>query len=249
MKKTKIQLMQGDCLERMKEIPEGSVDMVLTDPPYGVLKCKWDTVIPFDKMWNELKRIGKENCAFVFNSQQPFTTSLIMSNQDWFRYCFVWEKERATGFQNSNKMPMKKHEDIIVFYKKLPYYDSQGEKMPKPFRRKIHPTPSESAYCSDTLCTGKKPVYRTYTHFKKHTILKFNRDHNIGGRLHPTQKPVPLLKYLIETYTQEGETVLDFTMGSGSTGVACIKSNRSFIGIELNEKYFNVAKERLNEEN
>ena len=246
MKKTKIKLMQGDCLERMKEIPDGSVDMVLTDPPYGTTICKWDTVIPIDKMWDEIWRVCKPNAAVCLFGIQPFTTQLISSNIKDFRYCWYWEKERGTNFVNSYKMPMKKIEDIMTFYKKLPYYDSQGEKYEGGLKKITRSTKKSKT-------DGIEPISKVsiYTHRRKTNILKFTRDNWVGPkakRFHPTQKPVPLLKYLIETYTQEGETVLDFTMGSGSTGVACIKSNRSFIGIELDEKYFNVAKERLNEE-
>ncbi len=234
-------LMQGDCLERMKEIPDGSVDMILTDPPYGTTACKWDSIIPLEPMWEQLKRIIKPNGAIVMTASQPFTTTLIASNMKMFKYCWVWEKPKGTGHLNANKMPMRYTEDICVFYSKPPAYIPQKTKGHKPAntngRRK-----------KDTDVYGKfnEQITGGYTERHPKNIIKVNNVNSAHGIVHPTQKPVALMEYLIKTYTNENETVLDFTMGSGSTGVAAKNLNRNFIGIELDENYFNIAKERIN---
>lgn len=241
---SKIDLRQGDCLELMRDIPDGSVDAIITDPPYGTTACKWDSVIPFEPMWTELKRIIKPNGAIVLFGSQPFTSALVMSNPKMFRYDWVWAKNSGSGFLNASKMPMKKSENISVFYKKLPTYNPQN-------------------------LIEQNKIVKTRQSFSKNTALGDIGVKNLGGEylskytnypinvitcneekgLHPTQKPVALLEYLIKTYTNEGETVLDFTMGSGSTGVACVNTNRNFIGIELDEKYFEIAKKRIEEAN
>jgi site-specific DNA-methyltransferase (adenine-specific) len=190
--------MQGDCLERMKEIPDGSVDMILTDPPYGTTACKWDSIIPLEPMWEQLKRVIKPNGAIVMTASQPFTTTLISSNMKMFKYCWVWDKKKGGNIQVLKWQPYKIHEDVVVF---------SNDKHPK-------------------------------------SILEVSNA-NQKGKVHPTQKPVALMEYLIKTYTNESETVLDFTMGSGSTGVAAKNLNRKFIGIEMDEAYFNIAKERI----
>mgnify|MGYP002718285453 CR=1 FL=1 len=234
-----INLMQGDCLELMKTIPDGSVDMILTDPPYGTTACKWDSVIPFEPMWAELKRIIKPNGAIVLFAQTPFDKALGFSNIEMLRYEWIWIKEQGTGGMNAKKMPLKKHENILVFYKKLPTYNPQFSKG-RPYKIKRNkPDEEKSVYGKTGVSDGFVSIndgirYPT-------TELKFNKETG----LHPTQKPVALLEYLIKTYTQENETVLDFTMGSGSTGVAAKNLNRKFIGIELDNNYFNIAKERI----
>ena len=228
-------LMQGDCLERMKEIPDGSVDMVLTDPPYGTTACKWDTVIDLDSMWAQLKRIVKPDGAIVMTAAQPFTSALVMSNPRWFRYCWVWEKTKPVGHLHAKNRPMSKHEDICVFSKKSPSYNPQGV---------VAITPKK------TKRTNKGKIYKeaaskeTVRKFRGYpnTVLKFQSQ---NGKHHPTQKPVALMEYMIKTYTNEGDTVLDFTMGSGSTGVACANLGRSFIGIELDADYFDIAEKRI----
>jgi len=239
--KMKTQVIQGDCLEVMRDIPDGSVDMVLTDPPYGTTACKWDSIIPLEPMWEQLKRVIKPNGAIVMTASQPFTTTLIASNMKMFKYCWVWEKEQGTGFARAKKQPLRKHEDVLVFYSKPPFYDSKGEKLasPRKIKRKAG---SNNSSNSDSLANAEERV-SVYTHTSKHTILRFNRDRG----LHPTQKPVALMEYLIKTYTNEGEVVLDFTMGSGTTGVACKNLNRNFIGIELDPDYFKIAEARINE--
>lgn len=238
-----IQLINGDCLEEMAKIPDGSVDAVICDPPYGTTACKWDTCIPFEPMWEQLKRITKKNGAIALFGSQPFTSALVMSNPKMFKYEWVWEKS-PTGFLNAKKMPMKSIENISVFYEKLPTYNPQG--LTEINKEKTnHKTKKEKgAIGLSTHNGGRLPD----NYFQKNTgyprqVLRFNND---KGH-HPTQKPVALLEYLIKTYTNEGETVLDFTMGSGTTGVACKNLNRNFIGIELDKGYFDIAEKRLEE--
>lgn len=244
--------MQGDCLEKMKEIESGSVDMVLADPPYGTTMCKWDAVIPLEPMWAELRRIIKHNAAIVMTACQPFTTDLIYSNRKMFRYTWVYHKSNDTGFLNCWRMPMRAHEDVLVFYSKLPTYNPQIKDRPKknirrwPAARKGNETVENVVYDKSSTIYGKYSSTKSRTLPKgksmPNSIIKFNRE--VG--LHPTQKPVPLMEYLIKTYTNKGETVLDFTMGSGTTGVASKHLNRDFIGIELDNKYFAIAEERIN---
>ncbi len=231
-------LMKGDCLERMKEIESGSVDLILTDPPYGTTACKWDSVIPLDKMWEQLKRIIKPNGAIVMTASQPFTTSLIASNMREFRYCWQWVKPYTTGFMNANKMPLRNTEDICVFYRKLPTYRPQGVKEigKKQVRRKDK---DSTIYADMGLQVGE--YTQAFTNYPRQTI-EFGRE---GRTVHPTQKPVALMEYLIKTYTNENETVLDFTMGSGTTGVACMNTNRKFIGIEMDDTYFDIGSKRI----
>ena len=232
-----INLIQGDCLEVMKDIPDGSIDMVLTDPPYGTTACKWDSVIPFEPMWEQLKRITKKNGAIVLTASQPFTSALVMSNVKMFKYCWVWEKNKATGHLNAKKQPMNSYEDVVVFYKK------QCEYNPQFGTGKAYSNNNKEG--GEGECYGKtkgSSVSNITTRYPRRNI-RFNVD--IKASFHPTQKPVALMEYLIKTYTNESETVLDFTMGSGTTGVAAKNLNRDFIGIEIDETYFNIAKERI----
>ena len=233
-----IKLMKGDCLERMKEIPDGSVDMILTDPPYGTTACKWDSVIPLEPMWGQLKRVIKPNGAIVMTASQPFTTTLIASNIKMFKYCWTWQKSNLTGYLNSKKQPLKCIEDICVFYKKPPTYNPQ----------KTKGMPYDKGLCSNkTENYGKQYQVRSKNksgdRYPKN-ILNIKNVHRANS-LHPTQKPVALMEYLIKTYTNESETVLDFCLGSGTTGVACQNLNRDFIGIEMDDHYFQVAKDRI----
>ena len=237
-----INLMQGDCLERMKEIPDGSVDMVLTDPPYGTTACKWDSVIPFEPMWEQLKRVTKENGAIVMTASQPFTSALVMSNVKMFKCDWVWQKPQGTGHLNAKRMPMRDKEEIVVFYAKQCTYNPQMTKG-TPYKSKAG-DPSKSSSMTES--------YGTYTNKRSNNLgqryPKQVQQFAVVGRgsLHPTQKPIALMEYLIKTYTNEKETVLDFTMGSGTTGVAAKNLNRDFIGIELDAAYFNIAKGRIN---
>jgi len=239
-----IDLMKGDCLERMKEIPDGSVDMILTDPPYGTTSCKWDSIIPLEPMWEQLKRIIKSNGVIVMTASQPFTTTLISSNMKMFKYELIWDKTFGMG-QNAKKMPIKSHENICVFYSKLPNYNPQMTKKehfrppPKTFKTELMDLSSCKRDLAHLASGLKYPV-------SIKTMSSRAAECNPLHRIHPTQKPVALMEYLIKTYTNEGETVLDFTMGSGTTGVAAKNLNRSFIGIELDDGYFEIAKERIN---
>ena len=228
-----MELRFGDCLEVMKDIESGSIDMVLTDPPYGTTACKWYSVINLELMWEQLKRIIKPNGAIVLTSSQPFTSALIMSNVKMFKYCWVWEKTAATGHLNAKRMPMKNHEDILVFYKKQSTYNPQGI---KPFNKIVKKGGNGSCYGK-----SENEFFQENTNYPR-TIQLFKKD---SAKLHPTQKPVALMEYLIKTYTNKGETVLDFTMGSGTTGVACKNLNRKFIGIENDINYFGIACDRI----
>lgn len=240
-------LYQGDCLEVMKNIEDGSVDLILTDPPYGTSSCSWDSIIPFESMWEQLNRIIKPKNAIILFATQPFTSKLICSNINHFKYCWTWDKGKVGGFTSAKLKPLKLFEDICVFSQgktancnknNMVYYPQGLIEVNKISRSSNDKSPTGYARPSQT-----KFYNQQYTNYPKQ-LIKFNLDKN---RVHPTQKPVALLEYLIKTYTLEGETILDFTMGSGSTGVACLNTNRNFIGIELDEGYFNIAQNRIEE--
>jgi len=226
-------LLHGDCLELLPCITDASVALVLTDPPYGTTACKWDSVIPFEPMWKQVWRVLKPNGAAVFTASQPFTSALVMSNLGMFRYVWYWRKNRATNVLNAKKMPLRDTEEICVFGGGR--YNPQG--------LIFQPEPSRnSRKDGEVYGTGTTKSYiRQWTNYPKQT-LEFDV---VQRGDHPTQKPVALMEYLIKTYTNEGETVLDFTMGSGTTGVACMNTGRNFIGIERDEKYFQIAIERI----
>ena len=234
-----MQLFHGDCLKVMKTLPEQSVDLILTDPPYGTTACKWDSVIPFEPMWNELKRIIKDNGCIALFGSEPFSSALRMSNIKNFKYDWVWQKEQGTGFGNAKKQPLRNLEIISIFYKNQCLYNPQKFKG-KPYKTKSKSGNHKGSVYEDgglnsiiTINKGDRFPLQ---------LLKFNRNKN---KLHPTQKPVNLLEYLIKTYTNENDTVLDFTMGSGSTGVAAKNLNREFIGIELDQEYYKLSKNRI----
>ena len=316
-----IWLQQGDCLELMKNIPDGSVDLVLTDPPYGTTACKWDSIIPFEPMWEELKRITKTNGVFLFFGSEPFSSLLRLSNIDMFRYDWIWEKPKGSGFLSAKKLPLKNHEIISVFYLDKAEVTGRSEKFKNLrdwfyserlktglstkeinsmlgnrmsshyFTKGVQFTiPTEENYKKlqatgffkkpydeiksefDSLANGCEITYNPqmskgkpytckqgyvgeYLGGGENRVLTVNSGErypvsvikeNMQTGSHPTQKPVALLEYLIKTYTNEGETVLDFTMGSGSTGVACVNLNRNFIGMELKREYFDISRERIN---
>lgn len=241
---------RGDCLELMKEIPDKSIDMILCDLPYGTTACKWDSVIPFEPLWGGYLRVIKDNGAIVLFGSEPFSTELRHSNLKMYKYDWVWKKDGVTNFANAKKMPMRCIENISVFYKKPPTYNPQG-------LVEVNKTMKNGASVGGETVRGdvKKSAGKGQLRTKGHEyiqqftnyptqFIEFKRDKD---KLHPTQKPVALLEYLIKTYTNEGEVVLDNCMGSGSTGVACINTNRDFIGYELNEEYFNIAQNRLRE--
>lgn len=239
----------GDCLELMKDIPTGSVDMILCDLPYGTTACKWDTVIPFEPLWEQYKRVVKPNGAIVLFGSQPFTSKLIMSNLAMFKYQWVWVKTKASGFVNAKLKPMPKHEDVLVF--------SEGTTANKSLRQMPY-NPQGLELLGKTVCglkgaskdsdgngygrpSMKKELFQEYTNYPT-SVLHFSSK---GRPVHPTQKPVSLLEYLVKTYTNEGEVVLDNCAGSGSTGVACINTNRRYILMEKEEKYFDIINERI----
>ena len=230
-----IELWQGDCLEIMKDIPDASVDMILCDLPYGTTRNKWDTVIPLEPLWEQYERITKENGAIVLTAQTPFDKVLGVSNLKMLKYEWIWQKSKPTGHLNAKKMPMKEHENVLVFYKKLPTYNPQGL---VPLETPIQQTRANS----DNYGNMNKRTIQLVTGYPT-SVVAFPVESYKGQ--HPTQKPVALFEYLIKTYTNEGETVLDNCMGSGTTGVACKNLNRKFIGIELDEAYFNLAKDRI----
>ena len=238
-----IKLLLGDYLERMKEIPDGSVDMVLADPPYGTTACKWDTVIDLPLMWEQLKRVIKPNGAIVMTASQPFTSALVMSNPKMFKYCWVWDKVLPRGHLNAKKQPMRVHEDIVVFSKIPNVYIPQKT---TGHARKVARTCYQKEGAGEQVY-GKEFRDTHYDSTERYptTIYRLSTADQ-RGKNHPTQKPVALMEYLILTYTNEGETVLDFTMGSGTTGVACKNLGRKFIGIELDQGYFDIAQKRIN---
>lgn len=232
-----IKLLQGDCLERMKEIEAGSVDMVLTDPPYGTTACKWDTVIDLDQMWEQLKRIVKPNGAIVMTASQPFTTTLIASNMKMFKYVWQWKKSNLTNFLNAKKQPLRCFEDVVLFCSGQSTYNPQ---MIETGKRKV-----SRRVGTKTSVYGKADKETFYDSSSRYPTQLIEIANRTEGKLHPTQKPVALMEYLIRTYTNEGETVLDFTMGSGTCGVACQNIGRNFIGIELDPDYFKIAQDRI----
>jgi len=243
-----MELYKGDCLEVMKSIPDGSVDAIITDPPYGTTACKWDSVIDFELMWEQLNRIIKPNGAIVLFGSQPFTSSLVMSNPKMFKYDWIWDKKRCTGFLNAKKQPLRNNETISVFYKKQPTYNPQPYKkntISNMGKSKEHQTDNYGKYNKVDNDNSNEFGYPRTILTQIPVINNLSKD---KSGLHPTQKPILLMEYLIKTYTNENETVLDFTMGSGSTGVAAKNLNRNFIGIEQDEKYFEIAVKRINNE-
>ena len=240
VKTNNVHLIKGDCLEVMKNIKDNSIDMILCDLPYGTTANKWDTIIPLDKLWEQYNRIIKDNGVIALFSQMPFSAKLVSSNYKNFRYEWIWEKEQGTGFLNAKKMPLKAHENILIFYKKLPLYNPQWE-WGKPYKRlcisKFSSNYGKQVYGVSSISDGRR--------YPK-DIIKIKRD-KANINFHPTQKPVELLSYLIKTYTSDGDPILDNCMGSGSTGVAVLEvgGDRKFIGIELDDKYFDIACNRI----
>jgi DNA modification methylase len=245
---SKIDLRQGDCLEVMKDIPDKSIDMILCDLPYGTTACKWDTIIPFDLLWEQYNRIIKDNGAIVLFGNEPFTSNLILSNINQYRQKLTWLKTRPTNVFNAKKQFMNWTEDIVIFYKRLPEFHPQMRTDGQFTGKKIQRMNTDRK--QGTL--GRTGEKKNYIHesnnglFYPKTVLEYSNVNNGKNKLyHPTQKPVTLLEYLIKTYTNENMIVLDNCMGSGSTGVACINTNRKFIGIEMDDKYYEIACERI----
>lgn len=237
-------LMKGDCLKRMEEIPEGSIDMVLADVPYGTTSCPWDSIIPLEPMWAQLKRIIKPNGAIVMTASQPFTSVLICSNLKWFRQVQVWDKKMPTGHLNAKKKILSRHEDIVMF---SPAKFGSFTYIPQMTKGKLrNKTPARKADNYDDRVYGKvNHKGDTFNDDYYPTSIVEISNANQRGKIHPTQKPVALMEYLIKTYTNGGETVLDFTAGSFTTGVACVNLDRKFIGIEMDEKYFEIGSNRV----
>lgn len=236
-----MKLILGDCLEIMPTLPDKSVDMILCDLPYGTTACKWDTVIPFEPLWTQYKRLIKDRGAIVLTASQPFTSALVMSNPKMFRYEWIWDKvNKYTGFMNAKIRPLKKHENILIF--------TAGRNTYNPQKKKVTPYKSRRSKTkdSDTQGTNAVDYGRMVSEKNPDSILQF--EGNItNGCLHPTQKPVALFEYLIRTYTNEGDTVMDNCAGSGTTGVACINAGRDFILIEKDAGYFAIIEKRIAE--
>lgn len=233
-----VKLMNGDCIELMRGLPANSVDLILCDLPYGATACKWDSVIPFTPLWEQYLRIAKPNAAIVLHAAQPFTSALIMSQPSLFKYEWIWEKGNATGFLNAKKQPLRAHESVAVFYRLQPTYNPQMTHGHERKTTKRQPANSE--------CYGDGNALTTYDSTSRYprSVQRISSDKQKTA-LHPTQKPLPLAEYLINTYSNPGDLVLDNCMGSGTTGVACMSTGRRFIGIEMDEKYFDVASGRI----
>lgn len=234
-------LFKGDCLDVMKNIPDKSIDMILCDLPYEVSAEKWDNKIDLNALWKQYKRIVKDSGVIVLTATNPFASELVMSNKEWFKYEWIWDKEQGTNQFLKDYQPLRKHEQILVFYKNRPVYNPI---MVKSWRREIK-IRQETNDKITGVESKEKTSYDNKGYKYPTTILPINRPHWREGRFHSCQKPILLMQYLIETYTNKDMTVLDNTMGSGTTGVACLNTDRRFIGIELQEDYFNIAKERI----
>ena len=252
-----MQLINDDCLNAMAKLPDKSIDLILTDPPYGTTQCKWDRIIPFDLMWEQLKRLIKDNGCIALFGTEPFSSSLRMSNIKQFKYDWIWEKDRGSNFGAGKYQPLKYHEIISIFYNKNRYYTQKIKRISNRVKQSIE---NKNLKWNTQRKDGQEISFKTNykprnfeiydENFKLPSSILYNpivnsssKEKKVGN--HPTQKPVALLEYLIKTYTKENDTVLDFTMGSGSTGVACKNTNRDFIGIELDQDYFDIAKERI----
>ena len=247
-----IDLIYGDCLERMKDIAGGSIDTIITDPPYNITACKWDIAIPFEPMWEQLKRIIKPNGVIVLFGSEPFSSALRMSNIKQYKYDWKWDKMQGSGFLNSKKKPLTSYEDLIVFSNSKLGKHTYNPQLTDKEAHKIRPIGHRKKQPKTTYGANNGQLSKDYDNKKSYpkdiiSMSSKSVECNSFNRVHSTQKPVALMEYLIKTYTNEGETVLDFTMGSGSTGVACINTNRNFIGIEKDESYFNIASKRIEE--
>ena len=234
-------VLQGDCIEVMKELPDNSIDMILCDLPYGTTQCKWDTIIPFESLWKEYRRVAKDNAAIVLTAAQPFTSVLVSSNLKEFKYTWVWEKSKATGYLNAKKMPMRAHEDVCVFYKKPPIYNPQMWKS-TPYNKGSAHRPTE-VYGKQKEVLVKNDTGLRYPR----TVQYFKTAESEGKVYHPTQKPISLFEYLIKTYSAEGDVILDSCLGAGTTALAAMSCNRNFVGIELDQEYVDISNQRIEE--
>ncbi len=243
----RIKLLHGDCLELMKDIPDKSIDCIICDLPYQVTACKWDVMLPFDKLWEQYERIIKDNGNIILFGSEPFSSYLRLSNIKMFKYDLIWEKNKSTGFLNVKKQPLNNYEVISVFYNKKPTYNPQMSQADKIYKRG-YVKRDKDLNLQQSDCYGEQKSFYQIDNGLRYPkrIIYFNNNFT-NKQLHPTQKPVELLEYLIKTYTNENEIILDNCMGSGTTGVACINTNRQFIGMELDNKYFEIAKQRIEE--
>jgi site-specific DNA-methyltransferase (adenine-specific) len=249
---TTTRLLLGDCLDVLKTLPDGSVDAVIADPPYGTTACKWDSVIPLEPLWAELRRLLRPRGAVVLTGMQPFTSTLVMSNPKWFRHCWAWDKGTISNFQLAKVMPLRAHEDVLVFSRAAARYRPQMTARDCPvdtsnWRRDGKPVPRAGSMMR-IRSGNRKASQKVLTHFYPRSVLRINAaagECNPTKRVHPTQKPVALMEYLVRTYTDGGDAVLDFCMGSGTTGIACLQTGRRFIGIERDPDYFRIAEKRL----
>lgn len=244
-----MRLFQGDCIEIMKTLPDNSIDMVLTDPPYGTTACKWDNLIDFAAMWRELMRVARKNAAILLFGSEPFSSHLRLSSIKEFKYDWIWYKNTQTGMSFAKYQPMRAYECISVFYRERPAFNKQPtESRIANIETREGKLRSRKGGFESAHLPGIKTHNKTFSKsVNPRNVLEFNVVNNANGmKVHPTQKPVALLEYLIKTYTNEKQTVLDFTMGSGSTGVACINTDRDFVGIELDKNYFEIAGSRIN---
>lgn len=236
-----IELLNLDCLDLLKSLPDASVDLMLQDPPYATTFLEWDKPINIDELWLEWERVVKPNGAFIFTASQPFTTDLIISRRGFFRYELIWDKVRAAGFLNANRMPLKTHENILVFYRQLPTYNPQKMDGRKYDKTKYNGSKLEKNVLGSYTSESSKNDGERFPV----SIMVFSQDWTRQEQLHPTQKPIDLFRYLIRTYSNPGETVFDGYSGSGTTAIACIKENRNFIGCELNKEYYDKSMERI----
>lgn len=238
-----------DCLIGMSKIEDKSIDMICCDLPYGVLNkgnksAKWDSIIPFDKLWEQYERIIKDDGVICLFGQGMFSAQLMCSNSKLWRYNLIWEKDRSTGFLNSKRMPLRSHEDIMIFYKKLGTYNPQMEYAPD---RRNHAV-GKGEHTNKNQCYGeiKRNIEPVITDYKfPRSVIKIKKEHKCKGDEHPTQKPVELIEWLVKTYSNEGDVILDNCMGSGTTAVACLNTNRKFIGFEIQEEYWKLGNERV----
>ncbi|MBI0097267.1 MULTISPECIES: site-specific DNA-methyltransferase [unclassified Snodgrassella] len=234
-----MRLFNGDCLNELQHLPDASIDLIIADPPYGITNCEWDKVIPFKRLWKELHRVAKDSAAIVIFGIEPFSSHLRVSNLDYYRYDLIYEKPSATGFLNANRQPMRAHENISVFYRKQPTYN------PQKTSGHIRKVCSRNSANSNLYGKAEKAVKYDSTERYPRSVLVFSSDKQTNA-LHPTQKPIELLQYLIKTFSNPGDTVLDFTMGSGSTGAAALMLDRDFVGIEQDPRFFKTAEKWLN---
>lgn len=238
-------LYQGDCLEIMPTLERGSVDVILADLPYGITQAKWDSEIDLTQLWEQYRRVAKPTTPFILFASQPFTSKLVSSNYQWFKYCWYWKKEKGNGFLNAKKQPLRSVEEICVFYDKQCPYFPEMIPLEKPKTEFLSTTQSEQF--GKVRSHSEQPVKKVHTSHYPTTLLEFNRDKK--NRVHSTQKPLALIEYLLKTYSQKGDVILDNVMGSGTTGVACKNLERQFIGIEIDEEFFVKAKDRIINEN